>query len=122
MDRAGVPGKPHSLRHWFGSSLKGTGVDSLVIKELMGHESLATTAIYVNPRVPLRMQCTAVNLLPDAQPQARQRRIALPQDVPVEHRTSRPPFRGHVIDQKVRTLGITSEWGTTGRDGLNLPN
>ena len=62
MDRAGVPGKPHSLRHWFGSTLKDAGVDSLVIKELMGHESLATTAIYV--RVPLRMQCTAVNLLP----------------------------------------------------------
>ena len=63
MDRAGVPGKPHSLRHWFGSTLKESGVDSLVIKELMGHESLATTAIYV--RVPLRMQCSAVNLLPD---------------------------------------------------------
>jgi hypothetical protein len=47
----------------------------------MGHESLATTAIYV--RVPLRMQCTAVNLLPDAQPQARQRWIVLPQDVPL---------------------------------------
>jgi len=62
MDRAGVPGKPHSLRHWFGSTLKEAGVDSLVIKELMGHESLATTAIYV--QVPLKMQCTAVNLLP----------------------------------------------------------
>ncbi len=62
MDRAGVPGKPHSLRHWFGSTLKEAGVDSLVIKELMGHESLATTAIYV--QVPLRMQSTAVNLLP----------------------------------------------------------
>jgi len=102
VDRAGVPGKPHSPRHWFGSSLKGTGVDSLVIKELMGHESLATTAIYVNPRVPLRMQCAAVNLLPDAQPQARQRRIALPQDVPLSIVRAVHPFRGHVIDQKVR--------------------
>ena len=35
MDRAGVPGKPHSLRHWFGSTLKEAGVDSLVITELM---------------------------------------------------------------------------------------
>ena len=70
MDRAGVPGKPHSLRHWFGSTLKDAGVDSLVIKELMGHESLATTAIYV--------QCTAVRLLPDVQPTAaRQSRNAL---------------------------------------------
>ena len=62
MDRAGIPGKPHSLRHWFGSTLKEASVDSLVIKELMGHESLATTAIYV--QVPLKMQCSAVNLLP----------------------------------------------------------
>jgi integrase/recombinase XerD len=49
MDRAGVPGKPHSLRHWFGSSLKGTGVDSLVIKELMGHESLTTNGDLCEP-------------------------------------------------------------------------
>ena len=62
MNRAGVPGKPHALRHWFGSTLKEAGVDSLVIKELMGHESLATTAIYV--QVPLKMQTKAVLLLP----------------------------------------------------------
>jgi hypothetical protein len=43
------------------AALRAEGVDSLVIKELMGHESLATTAICV---VPLRMQCTASNLLP----------------------------------------------------------
>jgi len=42
--------------------LKEAGVDSLVIKELMGHESLATTAIYV--QVPLKMQTKAVLLLP----------------------------------------------------------
>ena len=34
---------PHALRHWFGTALRAAGVDSLVIKELMGHESLATT-------------------------------------------------------------------------------
>ena len=44
MDRAGIPGTPHALRHWFGTALRAAGVDSLVIKELMGHESLATTA------------------------------------------------------------------------------
>jgi integrase/recombinase XerD len=55
-------GKPHSLRHWFGSILKEAVVDLLVIRELIGHESLATTAIYV--QVPLKMQCSAVNLLP----------------------------------------------------------
>jgi hypothetical protein len=33
-----------------GRVLRAEGADSLVIKELMGHESLATAAIYVNPR------------------------------------------------------------------------
>ena len=63
MDRAGVPGTPHALRHWFGTALRAEGVDSLVIKELMGHESLATTAIYVD--VPLTQRTNAVGLLPD---------------------------------------------------------
>ncbi len=63
MDRAGVPGTPHALRHWFGSTLRARGADSLVIKELMGHESMATTSIYVD--VPLRQQSDTVALLPD---------------------------------------------------------
>jgi len=58
-----VPGTPHALRHWFGTALRAEGVDSLVIKELMGHESLATTAIYVD--VPLTQRTNAVGLLPD---------------------------------------------------------
>ncbi len=62
MDRAGIPGTPHALRHWFGSALREAGVDSLVIKELMGHESLATTAIYVD--VPLGQRASAIGLLP----------------------------------------------------------
>jgi integrase/recombinase XerD len=63
MDRAGIPGTPHALRHWFGTALREAGVDSLVIKELMGHESLATTAIYVD--VPLRQRTAAVDQLPN---------------------------------------------------------
>ena len=43
MDRAGVPGTPHALRHWFGTALRAEGVDSLVIKELMGHERNLST-------------------------------------------------------------------------------
>ena len=62
MDHAGIPDTPHALRHWFGSALREAGVDSLVIKELTGHESLATTAIYVD--VPLRRRSAAVSLLP----------------------------------------------------------
>jgi integrase len=66
MNRAGIPGTPHALRHWFGSALREAGVDSLVIKELMGHESLATTAIYVD--VPLKQRSAAVILLPKIAP------------------------------------------------------
>ena len=63
MNRAGVPGTPHALRHWFGTKLRELGADSLTIKELMGHESMATTAIYVG--VPLSQCAQAVNMLPD---------------------------------------------------------
>ena len=53
------PGTPHALRYWFGSALREGGVDSLVIKELMGHESLATTAIYVD--VPVRQRIAVIS-------------------------------------------------------------
>ena len=69
-DQYGVPGMvgvetPHALRHWFVTALRGlraAGVDSLVIKELVGPQSLATTAIYID--VPLT-QRTNAGLLPE---------------------------------------------------------
>jgi len=59
-----VPGgiRTPNLLILLGSALREAGVDSLIIKELMGHESLATTAIYVD--VPLRQRSAAVILLP----------------------------------------------------------
>jgi integrase len=62
MVRAGVPGTPHALRHWFGTALRQVGVDSLVIKELMGHESLATTEICV--MVSVESRSSAISALP----------------------------------------------------------
>lgn len=47
MGRAGIKGKPHHLRHFFGTSLSRNGVDLRTVQELMRHESLATTQIYV---------------------------------------------------------------------------
>lgn len=47
MQRAGVPGTPHALRHWFGThALRAAGGDLRVAQELMRHASPATTAIY----------------------------------------------------------------------------
>jgi integrase/recombinase XerD len=62
MQAAGIPGTPHALRHWFATTLRAAGVDTLVIKELMGHDSMTTTAIYI--RIPATQQAAAVRSLP----------------------------------------------------------
>ena len=59
MRRAEVPGKPHGLRHWYGSSMLENGVDIRVIKEAMRHENIATTQRYT--RVPDKMVADAIN-------------------------------------------------------------
>ncbi len=45
--RAGITGTGHSARHWFGTSLIDSDVDLITTKELMRHESVASTQIYV---------------------------------------------------------------------------
>lgn len=47
MERAGVPGTPHSLRHWHATELLRAGADSRTVQTLMRHASLATTQIYM---------------------------------------------------------------------------
>lgn len=46
MRRAEVPGTPHSLRHWFGTTLVDSDVDLRTVQELLRHSSLATTQMY----------------------------------------------------------------------------
>jgi site-specific recombinase XerD len=46
MTRAGFQGKPHQLRHYYGTELVRAGVNLRIVQTLMRHESPATTAIY----------------------------------------------------------------------------
>lgn len=49
MRRAGVPGTPHCLRHFFGTEcLRAAGGNLVVTQQLMRHANLATTALYTD--------------------------------------------------------------------------
>lgn len=61
MRRADVRGTPHSLRHWYGTTVLDDGADLRTVQELLRHKSLATTAIYT--RVPDERRHSAVNRL-----------------------------------------------------------
>ena len=50
VSEGGITMPRHSLRHSFGTELAGRGVPIPVIKELMGHSSIATMMRYVTPR------------------------------------------------------------------------
>lgn len=43
----GIHIHPHKLRHTFASMMAASGADAFVLKELLGHESVATTEMYV---------------------------------------------------------------------------
>lgn len=47
--RSGAPRvRPHRLRHTYGTELAAAGIELLVLRELMGHASPETTALYVH--------------------------------------------------------------------------
>lgn len=62
MRRAGFAGKAHQLRHWYASTLLDEGVDVRVVKEMMRHESLASTEIYT--RVSMKKMFAGIVHLP----------------------------------------------------------
>lgn len=64
MNRAGVQGTAHQLRHWYGTHLLDTGADLRTVQELLRHEHISSTAIYTR--------------VPDARRRAAVDRLALP--------------------------------------------
>ncbi len=61
MRRADVPGTPHTLRHWYGTTLLDEGADMRTVQELLRHKSMSTTALYT--KVPDRKRHSAINRL-----------------------------------------------------------
>lgn len=61
MERAGFAGKPHQLRHFYGTELVRAGVNLRIVQTLMRHESPATTAIYT--RVDVDQMRDGISLL-----------------------------------------------------------
>ncbi len=51
-ERAGIssPVTPHGLRHAFAMGLYARTGDVLVVKEALGHRSIASTMVYARPR------------------------------------------------------------------------
>jgi integrase/recombinase XerD len=63
MQRAGVTGTAHSLRHWLGTESLAAGANLRVTQELLGHGNVATTQLYTLVRQDELM--AAVERLPD---------------------------------------------------------
>jgi site-specific recombinase XerD len=61
MRRADIPGTPHKLRHWYGTTLLQDGADIFTVMGLMRHASISTTQGYL--KIPDEKRHEAVNRL-----------------------------------------------------------
>ena len=46
---AGIKFHPHMARHTYATELLKAGVSVMFVSQLLGHENLATTALYLHP-------------------------------------------------------------------------
>lgn len=46
MDRCGIRATPHALRHYFATKLLADGADIYLVRDLLRHKNVSTTAIY----------------------------------------------------------------------------
>ncbi len=78
MRRAGVAGTPHSLRHWYATSLLDDGNDLRTVQELLRHKSIQSTQIYTRVSDSRQRDAiTALNLGRWRQQHAERRVLAL---------------------------------------------
>lgn len=70
LDQVGLPDVTlHRFRHWFGTALVRSGVNLLVVSELMGHANPNTTKVYA--LITSEQRRLAVNALPALAPASR---------------------------------------------------
>lgn len=75
MERCGIRGTPHALRHYFATRLLADGADIYTVRDLLRHKNVSTTAIYA--KLPDELRRDAIDRIdPWTNPTSRLRNAA----------------------------------------------